>query len=221
MRKFFSTIFVVVMVFVAVTMAYGQTNQKHVESTGEAEIGTKGMSMVARTTALERARRNAVEDVVGNMLNAETMVENYELINTEIYAKSSVYVCGEEVTDERNDHDTYIVTLNVCVAEDALEKDLRSIGIFLPKFEYQGKKDFLLNVRNVSRLESLMTFLEALRKRKGVVKVTIEVFEEDNHRAQVTVAFTGTQESLIHAVNYTSKAWVGSYSKDQLGVKLK
>lgn len=109
-------------------MAAGET--KYVDATGMAGIVNNDTGH-ARDKALEDARRKAVESVVGVMVDSETLVENFQLVNDRIYSQSAGFICGEKITNERQDQYNYYVTINACVQLGNLEDNLLAIGICL------------------------------------------------------------------------------------------
>jgi len=110
--------------------AFGQGETKYVDATGMAGIVNNDLGM-ARDRALEDARRKAVESVIGVMVDSETLVENFQLVNDRIYSQSAGFICGEKITNERQDQYNYFVTINACVQLGNLEDNLLAIGICL------------------------------------------------------------------------------------------
>jgi len=108
--------------------AGGET--KYVDATGMAGIVNNDTGH-ARDKALEDARRKAVESVVGVMVDSETLVENFQTVNDRIYSQSAGFICGEKITNERQDQYNYYVTINACVQVGNLENNLLAIGICL------------------------------------------------------------------------------------------
>lgn len=112
--------------------AIGQGEQKWVDATGMAAIINNDLG-AARDKALDDARRKAVEMVVGVMVDSETLVENFQLVNDRIYSQSAGYVCGEKIIKEWQSGGTYYITINACVAQGNLEDNLLAIGICLKR----------------------------------------------------------------------------------------
>lgn len=110
--------------------AISQSEQKWVDATGMAGIMNNDIGH-ARDMALNDARRKAVESVVGVMVDSETLVENFQLVSDRIYSQSAGFICGEKITNERQDQYNYYVTINACVQVGNLENNLLAIGICL------------------------------------------------------------------------------------------
>lgn len=66
-------------------------------------------------TALNDAKRNAVEQVVGSYISSETITSQYSVVADEIYAKSVGFVTDVQVLDEGRRNGMYYVRANVNV----------------------------------------------------------------------------------------------------------
>lgn len=89
--------------------AYGVVAVGRVPATGDATAD--------REAALANARRRAVEEAVGVIVDASVRLENQLLIEDEVYTKSKGLVKNEVVTGEREVDGFYEVTLS-CDVED-------------------------------------------------------------------------------------------------------
>lgn len=121
-------------IIVTAPSAQAENGQKYVDAQGIAAIIDNDIG-AARDRALEDARRKAVENVVGVLVDSETLVENFQLVSDKIYSQSAGYICGEEITNERQDEYNYYVTIHACVAQGNLEDNLLAIGICLRRLE--------------------------------------------------------------------------------------
>lgn len=66
-------------------------------------------------SALNDAKRNAVEQVVGSYISSETLVSQSSVVNDEIYAKSVGFVTDFKVLDEGRRNGAYYVHANINV----------------------------------------------------------------------------------------------------------
>jgi hypothetical protein len=83
----------------------------------------------ARETATNDALRNAVKKVVGTLVDSQTQVSNYELIDDSILTKSTGYVTDYEVLDTRENGDTVTVTVRAVVQKGAVIDKLDALKI--------------------------------------------------------------------------------------------
>ena len=111
-----------------------------VEVEGHATI-ENGKKDVARGRALNDAFHRAVEQVVGIMVESETLVKNFELINDKVYSKTSGYIEKYKILREWTEGDTYKVKIDATVSTRYIEKDLGSLGMIFKKL---GKPRLLL-----------------------------------------------------------------------------
>lgn len=90
----------------------------------------------ARDEALNDALRKAVEQAVGTMISAQSIVENAVLIEDNIYSKTSGYIKSYDIVREGqsvNIPNTYEVALTATVSTASLKDDLAAIGILLQR----------------------------------------------------------------------------------------
>lgn len=66
-------------------------------------------------SALNDAKRNAVEQIVGSYISSETITSQYSVLNDEIYAKSVGFVTNIQVLDEGRRNGLYYVHANINV----------------------------------------------------------------------------------------------------------
>ncbi len=133
MKRLVCVALVMAVVMIAGTLS-GQEGQKYVNAQGIAAIINNDVG-AARDRALEDARRKAVEMVVGVMVDSETLVENFQLVSDRIYSQSAGFICGEQITNERQDQHNYYISIRACVSQGNLEDNLLAIGICLRRLE--------------------------------------------------------------------------------------
>jgi hypothetical protein len=111
---------------------------KNVVVSGVADIKAVGSKAAARDAAIRNAQRNAVEQVVGTLIESRFSVEQKETLKKQqneftstvedkIYTKSSGFIDSQTILDEQADGDTYRVTLRVSVKAAPLEQELQKL----------------------------------------------------------------------------------------------
>ncbi len=91
----------------------------------------QGDKALARDRAIEDALRKVIEQTLGTMLEAETVVNNYQVLNDSIYSKSQGYIQSYAVVKEQAGEDVYNVIVEAIVSMDFLEEDLQAINTLL------------------------------------------------------------------------------------------
>ncbi|MCB9088650.1 MAG: hypothetical protein H6628_10100 [Calditrichae bacterium] len=105
----------------------------------EQEVIAKGLGAIiagdeakASDDALASALRNAVEQVVGTMIQSNTLVENYQLVEDRIYNRTQGYVKSYQKIGESNRGNNVVeVTIRAVVKKSNLESDLAAIGLLM------------------------------------------------------------------------------------------
>ena len=95
----------------------------------------KGDHAIAKDNAVNDALRKAVEQAVGTLVQAQTLVDKYQLISDEIYTKSQGYIRKYSVISERPDLNQGIlkVTIQADVSIGDIKNDLNAIGLLLER----------------------------------------------------------------------------------------
>lgn len=110
--------------------APGEETQQVVAKGIGAIIG--GDEAKARDDALASALRNAVEQVVGTMIESSVLVDNYQVVEDRIYSRTTGYVTGYQIMNEGRRSDTiYDMAVQATVKKANLEADLAAIGILI------------------------------------------------------------------------------------------
>ncbi|MDO9287548.1 MAG: flagellar assembly protein T N-terminal domain-containing protein, partial [Thermodesulfovibrionales bacterium] len=91
-------------IFISSGLLYA-SKAEYVEAEGYALI-TGDRKDIARESALNNAFRRAVEQAIGVLVESETMVRNFELLNDRVYSKSAGYVKKYSITGEKIEGDT-------------------------------------------------------------------------------------------------------------------
>lgn len=103
------------------------------------EVTATGMGSIingdvahARDDAIEDALRKGLEQVMGMMVSSETLVENFQLIEDNIFSKTQGYVQNYRVVQEaKRDESLYEVTVNAVVKMADLKSDLDAIATLM------------------------------------------------------------------------------------------
>ncbi len=112
-----------------------QASETTVTSEGVAVISNNNTAM-ARDNAISDAQRKAVEQAVGTMVSAETVVQNYETLSDNVYSKTQGYIRSYNVISESPMGNLYQVTIQATVAAGDLKNDLSALGLLMAKKNY-------------------------------------------------------------------------------------
>lgn len=88
---------------------------------------------LARDNAINDSLRKAVEQAVGTVISSETVVENFEVINDSIYAKSQGYIQNYKILKENVSDSLYRVTIRATVSMGSIKDDLRALGFLMAR----------------------------------------------------------------------------------------
>ncbi|RJP58074.1 MAG: hypothetical protein C4541_08585 [Candidatus Auribacter fodinae] len=105
---------------------------KEIEAEGIAAVVGEGQEALlrARDEATKRALRRAVEQGVGSLVDSESMTQNFQLLNDEVYTQVKGYVTDYSVISDNNgDGQIYRIGVRAAVALAPLEKDLKALNI--------------------------------------------------------------------------------------------
>jgi hypothetical protein len=111
---------------ISISVVFARDFEKEIRAEGMADI-TAGNVAGARDRAIEDALRKAVEDGVGFLLSAESIVENYQLIQDTILSKSKGYVKNYKIINEKQKAWMYHVTISAKIGKTLLKDDLDAL----------------------------------------------------------------------------------------------
>jgi len=115
-----------ILLFMLFLSSFSYTQESVINATGMA-VGT---DLSANDEALNRAMRKAIEMGVGSIIDSETMVENYQLLDDQVYSHVKGYVKSYEVINEEVTADGITkVTIRAVVALGMLQKDIKALKI--------------------------------------------------------------------------------------------
>ena len=125
-----------------------------------AEGLASGSSLTARDEALNRALRNAVEQGIGAVIDSETMVRNFKLLDDRIYSEVKGYVKSYEIiSDNKGEAGLYRIKVRAVVALARLRKDIQALGIL--KARKKNPRIMVLAVEYVDGLEQPASVLQS------------------------------------------------------------
>jgi hypothetical protein len=114
------------------TSSYSQKIQlpdsKEVIVEGEAQI-EDGDKIRAKEQAKIQAFRTAIEEVVGVYVLSETRVQNFQLLEDNIYTKATGFLQDFEILDEKVVGDIYKIKMRVVVGLKPLTNALKELGL--------------------------------------------------------------------------------------------
>jgi hypothetical protein len=122
----------VIFVLLAPAAAFAQ-DEVTVQSTGMGVI-VAGDAAKARDDAVKDAQRKSVEQAMGTMISAQSVVENAMLIEDRIYSKTQGYIQSYNIVSEGESSslpNVYEVTIQATVSAGELKDDLVALGILI------------------------------------------------------------------------------------------
>lgn len=115
-----------------VVSAQPDTMSKVIDADGAGVVINNDLAL-ARDNAINDSLRKAVEQAVGTVISSETVVENFEVINDSIYAKSQGYIQNYKILKENVSDSLYRVTIRATVSMGSIKDDLRALGFLMAR----------------------------------------------------------------------------------------
>jgi hypothetical protein len=181
MKHIIFAVTIFLLVFALFNNSFGNDEERTVTVTG---IGEN------RDSAINDARRQAIESVVGVYLSSESIVENFTLLKDEIYTKTSGYITSQEILSEREEEGAYVVKLQATVGAGTIEKDLAAIGLLL---QQKGNPRVMVIITEISEVSSMNPISEMaivdylLRKEFKVVDQEVVNLARDTEEAKAAL----------------------------------
>ena len=116
----------------SLALAQAPAAEQTVEATGQAAIVGKN-ELGAKDKATEDALRRAVEQSCGTLVQADTLVQNAQLVSDKIYTQARGYVSKFEVLSASADKGVYTVKVKATVGTGKLSDDLSAIGLTIAR----------------------------------------------------------------------------------------
>jgi hypothetical protein len=123
-------VFVLCLIIPMVVPAQNGEGSKVIEADGAGVVINNDLAL-ARDNAINDSLRKAVEQAVGTVISSETVVQNYEVINDSIYAKSQGYIQNYQILNEKVSDGLYRVTIRATVSMGSIKDDLRALGFLM------------------------------------------------------------------------------------------
>ena len=133
---------------------------KKVVATGTGSIFDNNIAK-ARDDAIEDALRRALEQTLGTMIEAETFVENYQVIDDNIFSETKGYIQNYQVVREqkRNDY-LYEVMVTAVVSMENLQNDLEAIATLMRR-KNMPRMMVMIDEKNIGKSVGLLNYIEA------------------------------------------------------------
>ncbi len=144
-----SLIITILLLFSTSVFTQQQEEAKDVIAKGMGAI-LAGDEVKAREDAISAALRNAVEQVVGTMIESEVLVENYQTVEDKIYTSTAGYVQKWDVLSSNKQQDNVLeVTVRATVKLTNLKNDLQAIGVLISR-KGKPRTMVLIDERNIT-----------------------------------------------------------------------
>lgn len=111
------------LMMLAGSVAFGQSVAQGVRGLGAAS----GVDLKAKDQALAEAKRNAVEQACGAIINAQSQVEDFELKRDRILSTAAGYITDYSVTREWNDGEVSYCEIRASVSVGRFEDDWKAM----------------------------------------------------------------------------------------------
>jgi len=136
------------------------SESKKVVATGTGSIFDNNIAK-ARDDAIEDALRRALEQTLGTMIEAETFVENYQVIDDNIFSETKGYIQNYQVVREqkRNDY-LYEVMVTAMVSMENLQNDLEAIATLMRR-KNMPRMMVMIDEKNIGKSVGLLNYIEA------------------------------------------------------------
>ena len=152
----------VILTLLIFTISYGQNNYPPPASDSK-EVVAKGLGAIlagdevkAREDAITAALRNAVEQVVGTMVESQVLVENYQTVEDQIYTRTTGYVQKYDVISTSKQLGNALeITIRAVVKVSDLKSDLEAIGVLLSR---KGKPRTMVMIQERNVAENYYQF---------------------------------------------------------------
>jgi hypothetical protein len=158
-------LFVALGVFLLNAAAWSQTGSetpdlKEVTATGMGSI-TGGDVAHAKDDAVEDALRNAIEQTLGTMIQAETLAQNFTVVEDNIYSKTQGYIQKYDIVRQgKQDAMMYQVTVRALVKVSKLKDDLDAISTLMRR-KKMPRLMVMIDEKNIGETATAAHYLEA------------------------------------------------------------
>lgn len=166
---------------------------KSLISEGVASI--EGDNEHAHGVAIEDAKKRAVEQAIGMVVEARIQVRNYRLIDKKILSRSDAYITKYAVVNEIMEDSLLRVQINAEVAFDRLSEELSRIAITSGRMStVDAAKSVSITIIGLNKAQ-FMKFMDEFKNHvRGVKNLRERSFMEKN--ARISVDIEGGAQSL-------------------------
>jgi len=140
------------------------------EATGEAAI-VGGDKDSAKRQALKAAQREAVEQVVGSRITAQTLAANNQLISDKILSRTDGYVRKYDIVDTKEEDGAMKVTIRAQVGTGQLDKDVQAVQALIQQL---GNRKMIILLQ-----EQTVTSNQTSLNTQTMATVLTEAFTKD------------------------------------------
>jgi len=161
--KYIAIIFSVLLIFTLQLQAQDISDtaeSKKVVATGTGSILNNNIAK-ARDDAIEDALRRALEQTLGTMIEAETYVENFQVIDDNIYSETKGYIKNYEVVrEDRRSEYMYEVMVTAVVSMENLQNDLEAIATLMRR-KNMPRMMVMIHEKNIGKSVGFLNYIEA------------------------------------------------------------
>ena len=140
----------VLLFLIIVAVQNGLAQESRTVTAEGVAIVHKGAVDIARDQALEDAKKRAIEQAIGILIDSQTQVENYQLISDKILSQTMGYINRYHVTGEGMEGNLLRVQITADVSLAKLEGDLSAIGILLGQV-HRPRTMVMVSEQNIDR----------------------------------------------------------------------
>jgi hypothetical protein len=165
---------------------------------------------------------------VGSFINAETRVQNFQLLDDRIYSRATGYVSSYRVINESRDGDLYRVVVRAVVKTDRIADDLTAIGLLVseqgrPRLMVVLESDAPAGEREAAETELLTIFSDQgfpVVDRRTVEKnidalQRQRLIEGDTAAALLAGLRTGAEIGILGRLELTQERRKGPYQQNE------
>ena len=186
----------IALLFATTALAQGKKQPETVtkEVTGEAAI-VAGNKDKARRDAKNAALREAVEQVAGVMISADTLTQNSQLVSDRVFANSAGYVKSYDIVKEEAAGGVLRMTVRAQVGTAELDKDLQAVKALIARM---GNKRLLIVLQ-----EQTVTLDKTIVSSGVMGQVLAETFGQDGWRL-IDPSFAAGKLEVASGVSLTT-----------------
>lgn len=152
----------------------------------------------ARNVAIANGKRNAVETAVKELIPEAVALENYDLMNQNIYQRPEDFIDTFRILSEASEENIYRVTVESVVAIGKLRETLADLGLVDKEVE-SDLTHFRLEVLGVSCPGCLEALEDYIRQKMGGVE-EVSLYSISPGVFTLDVLFRGTLEAFGDAL---------------------